>query len=56
MSDVYLSVVIPSYNETENLKRGVLNEVRDYLAKQSYSWEVIVIDDESPDEEPPGSS
>jgi|SRR3989344_813906 len=51
MSDVYLSVVIPSYNETENLKRGVLNEVRDYLAKQSYSWEVIVIDDESPDEE-----
>lgn len=51
MNNIYLSVVIPSYNETENLKRGVLNEVRDYLAKQKYSWEVVVVDDESPDEE-----
>lgn len=48
---IYLSVIIPSYNETENLKRGVLNEVRDYLQKQTYSWEVVVVDDESPDEE-----
>lgn len=46
---IFLSVVIPSYNETENLKRGVLLEVRDYLKKQRYSWEVIVVDDESPD-------
>lgn len=51
MTDVYLSVVIPSYNETENLKRGVLGEVRDYLEKQKYSWEVVVSDDGSPDEE-----
>ncbi|MDO8515496.1 MAG: glycosyltransferase [bacterium] len=51
MNNIYLSVVIPSYNETENLKRGVLIEVRDYLAKQKYPWEVIIVDDESPDEE-----
>lgn len=44
-----LSVVIPSYNETENLRRGVLNEVKSYLEKQKYSWEVIVSEDESPD-------
>lgn len=51
MKDVYLSVIIPSYNETENLRRGVLNEVKNYLSKQKYSWEVIVSDDQSPDDE-----
>src|SRR5574340_144707 len=49
MSDPFLSVVIPSYNERENIERGALTEVRDYLKKQSYSWEVIVSDDDSPD-------
>lgn len=49
MKDVYLSVVIPSYNETENLRSGALDKVRDYLQKQKYSWEVIVSDDGSPD-------
>ncbi len=48
---MYLSVIIPSYNETENLKRGVLGEVRDYLLKQNYVWEVIVSDDGSPNQE-----
>lgn len=49
MPKVFLSVVIPSYNETENLRRGVLGEVRDYLQKQKYTWEVIVSDDGSPE-------
>lgn len=49
MKAVYLSVIIPSYNETENLQRGVLAEVRDYLSKQDYTWEVVVSEDESPD-------
>ncbi|MBI4099612.1 glycosyltransferase [Candidatus Microgenomates bacterium] len=49
MNNVFLSVVIPSYNETENLERGVLAQVRDYLARQSYAWEVIISDDDSPD-------
>lgn len=47
---IFLSVVIPSYNETENLKQGVLEEVRDYLKGQEYTWEVIISDDGSPDE------
>ncbi|MCL4397679.1 glycosyltransferase [Patescibacteria group bacterium] len=51
MAKPYLSVVIPSYNETENLKRGALAEVNDYLQKQDYPWEVIVSDDGSPDEQ-----
>ncbi len=44
---IYLSVVIPSYNEAENIKRGALSEVNDYLKKQDYTWEVIVSDDGS---------
>ncbi len=45
----HLSVIIPSYNEQKNLGRGVLNEVSQYLKKQSYSWEVILSDDGSTD-------
>ena len=46
---VKLSVVIPCYNEEENLKRGVLEEVWSYLKKQKYAWEVIISDDGSSD-------
>ena len=46
---LFLSVVIPCYNEEANLKRGVLQQVYDYLKKQKYSWEVIISDDGSTD-------
>lgn len=46
---VYLSVVIPAYNEEINLKRGVLNAVDDYLKEKNFSWEVLILDDESKD-------
>ncbi|MFH1601735.1 MAG: glycosyltransferase [Candidatus Shapirobacteria bacterium] len=46
----YLSVVIPCYNEEANLKRGVLDQVNDYLKKQNYSWEVLISDDGSTDQ------
>jgi len=49
MDKPYLSVVIPCYNEENNLKRGVLDEVKKYLKKQSYLWEVIISDDGSTD-------
>jgi dolichyl-phosphate beta-glucosyltransferase len=48
----FLSVVIPSYNEQTNLERDVLKEVADYLAKQTYTWEVILSDDGSTDGTP----
>jgi len=44
-----LSVVITSYNEKENLQRGVLSEMRDYLSTLNYPWEVIINDDGSTD-------
>ena len=45
----YVSVIIPCYNEERNLKRGVLDEVRQYIAGQDYTWEVIIVNDESTD-------
>jgi len=49
MNKPYLSLVIPCFNEESNLKRGVLEEVRNYLKKQNYSYEVIISDDGSTD-------
>lgn len=45
----YLSIIIPCYNEEKNLERGVLDEIYQYLYKQDYTWEVIIINDESTD-------
>ena len=45
----YLTVLIPCYNEHENLARGVLDEVFAYLAAQPYPWEVLISDDGSSD-------
>ena len=49
MNSIYLSVVIPAYNEENNLKAGVLDQVGDYLSKQDYNWEVLIVDDGSTD-------
>jgi dolichyl-phosphate beta-glucosyltransferase len=44
-----VSVILPNYNELENLERGVLSEIKTYLSRQSYDWEVIISDDGSTD-------
>lgn len=44
-----LSVIVPSYNEERNLKKGVLDEIRDYLESQGINFEIIVVDDGSMD-------
>lgn len=46
---MYLSVVIPAYNEEKNLEKLVLNDVLNYLQKQKYDWEVLLVDDGSTD-------
>lgn len=46
---IFLSIIIPAYNEAENFKRGVLNELAEYLKKRTYFWEVIIVDDGSKD-------
>lgn len=48
-NNIYLSVIIPSYNEMANLRKGVLDKIDHYLSKQKYSSEVIIVDDGSTD-------
>lgn len=48
----YLSVIIPAYNEEDNLRRGSLDVVLDYLKRQKFSWEVIAVNDGSTDATP----
>lgn len=49
MDRIFLSIIIPSYNEMANLQKGVLDKVEHFLGKQKYSYEVIVVDDGSND-------
>ncbi|MCL4366103.1 glycosyltransferase [Patescibacteria group bacterium] len=45
-----ISIIIPSYNESANLKRGVLDDVENYLKGLQVSFEIIVVDDGSSDD------
>lgn len=49
MKPFLLSVVIPSYNEMGNLRKGTLDHVEHWLEKKKYNYEVIVVDDGSDD-------
>lgn len=49
MGKVFLSVVIPSYDEMANLQKGVLDKIEHFLSKKKYSYEVIIVDDGSTD-------
>ncbi|MEK7556356.1 MAG: dolichyl-phosphate beta-glucosyltransferase [Patescibacteria group bacterium] len=48
MSDPFLSVVIPAYNEEKRLP-NTLKAVQLYLQKQAYPWEIVVVNDGSSD-------
>ena len=41
---VYLSVIIPAYNEERRILR-TLRVVSGYLERQKYSWEILIIND-----------
>lgn len=46
---IFLSVVVPSYDEMANLQKGVLDKVRRFLDGKKFSYEVIIVDDGSTD-------
>jgi len=48
MADIYLSVIIPAYNEAERIIK-TLKTISSYLQKQPYSWEILVVNDGSKD-------
>lgn len=52
VNKTYLSIVIPSYDEIANLRKGVLEKIAVFLSKKKYQYEVIVIDDGSKDGSP----
>ncbi len=47
---IYLSLVIPCYNEEINIRLGALDKVVRFMDRQKYSWEGLIIDDGSTDE------
>jgi dolichyl-phosphate beta-glucosyltransferase len=49
MSRPFLSVVIPAYNEASNIQAGALDQVAGYLSQQTYTYEVLIVDDGSQD-------
>lgn len=49
MDTIKLSVVIPSYDEMTNLRKGVLEKVQYFLERKKISYEVIIVDDGSTD-------
>jgi len=50
MDTVYISIVIPCFNEERNIRLGTLQNVAHFLKKKRYSYEVILVDDGSTDE------
>jgi dolichyl-phosphate beta-glucosyltransferase len=48
MAQVYLSVIIPAYNE-ENRLGATIKKIDEYLRRQSYVSEIVVVDDGSSD-------
>ncbi len=47
---IYLSVIIPCYNEEKNIRLGALEKVAHFLNSKKFRWEVILVDDGSTDE------
>lgn len=49
MDNIHLSVVIPSYDEITNLRKGVLEKLAYFFNKKKYKYEIIIVDDGSKD-------
>ena len=48
MDNIYLSVIIPAYNEEIHISKTLL-DINRYLSKKRYSYEILVINDGSKD-------
>ena len=48
MDEIYLSVIIPSYNEEKRITKTLL-DIDQYLSEQKYTYEIVVVNDGSLD-------
>ena len=48
MNEIYLSVIVPAFNESARLGAS-LERMTAYLKAQSYTWEIVIVDDGSED-------
>jgi len=48
MPNIYLSVIIPAYNEEKRITKTLTN-INNYLSKQNYTYEIVVVSDGSKD-------
>ncbi len=48
MEKIYLSIIIPAYNEQKRISKTLIG-INEYLNRQSYSYEIIVVNDGSKD-------
>lgn len=48
MNDIFLSVIIPAYNESRHIKENLFR-VNNFLSAKSFQYEIIVVDDGSSD-------
>ena len=46
--DIYLSVIVPAYNEAGRIEK-TLRRFNEYFAKQTYTYEILVVNDGSKD-------
>ncbi len=49
MRNIYLSVIIPCFDEMANLQKGVLDKIVHVLDKEKFLYEIIIVDDGSQD-------
>jgi dolichyl-phosphate beta-glucosyltransferase len=49
VNNIYLSIVIPCYDEMANLQKGVLDKISHFLEGKKHPYEVIIVDDGSKD-------
>lgn len=49
MNSIYLSVVIPVYNEGKSIKNAIQETIK-FLSAHSFSYEIIIVDDGSKDD------
>ena len=48
-NDIFISIIVPAFNE-EKILGQTIEKIVAYLSKQTYTWELIIVDDGSTDD------